>query len=73
MDDAHDNIVHDREITRRSFDYAIWESKARLFIATSNAVLSFLVIFACLFSSTLWRLVLWVSYSNTDNPIFHGP
>lgn len=49
MDDAHEDIVHDREISKQTFDYAIWEAKRRLNVATALTCLSFVGIFACLF------------------------
>ncbi|MDH2455339.1 DUF2335 domain-containing protein [Corynebacterium bovis] len=49
MDDAHDDIVHDRTMSERSFDYVIWESKRRLNVATGLTCLSFGGIFLTLF------------------------
>ena len=48
MDDAHDDIIHDREISKESFEYVIWESKARLYVAISLTCLSFVGIFVSL-------------------------
>lgn len=48
MDDAHDDIVHDREISRESFEYVIWESKTRLYVAIALTCLSFVGIFVSL-------------------------
>ena len=48
MDDAHDDIVHDREISRKSFEYVIKESKARLTVAIALTGLSFIGIFVSL-------------------------
>lgn len=38
MDDAHEDMKLDREITRSSFKYAIHESKARLYTAISICI-----------------------------------
>ena len=48
MDDAHDDIVHDRQLSKESFDYVIWESRRRVKVATWLPFLSFIGIFACL-------------------------
>ena len=48
MDDAHDDIVHDREMSKKAFEYVIWESKRRLNVAVALTCLSFIGIFVCL-------------------------
>lgn len=48
MDDAHEDIVQDRQITREAFDYAIKESKIRVRLAVGITVCSFLGIFVSL-------------------------
>lgn len=49
MNDAHDDVVQDRQLTKQSFDYAIKEAKLRLYVATALSLLSFLGIFVSLF------------------------
>lgn len=48
MDDAHDDIVHDREISKQSFDYVIWEAKRRLNVSVGLMCVSFVGIFVSL-------------------------
>ncbi|MGV0340342.1 hypothetical protein ACUY2S_10365 [Corynebacterium parakroppenstedtii] len=49
MNDAHDDMIQDRELTKASFDYAIWEARRRFCVATLITLLSFAGIFISLF------------------------
>ena len=48
LDDAHEDVVLDRQITRDSFNYAIKEAKTRVRLAVGITIASFAGIFACL-------------------------
>lgn len=50
MDDAHKDMELDREITRESFQYAIHESKARLYTAIGICIAAIALIPIFLFA-----------------------
>ena len=47
--DAHDDAVQDREVSRSSFEFAIFESKVRLIAAVTLPLIAFLFISLFLF------------------------
>lgn len=48
LDDAHDDTVADREITRKAFDHAIWEAQAGFIVATFISMSAIVGIVLCL-------------------------
>lgn len=52
MNGAHDDITQDRQLTKKSFEYAIWEARRQFSVATAITLLSFAGIFISLFLLT---------------------
>lgn len=48
LDDAHDDVVQDRQITQKAFNFTVHEATVRLRLAIGLNGLSFVGIFACL-------------------------
>lgn len=50
MDDAHEDMVLDRQVTREAFSYAIHEARVRLYTAVTIVPVSLILITVFLFA-----------------------